>query len=106
MAMRAQAASLPNSIEGTSCNQSSFKLGKVAFFYVGPGPKGVGYKAMFKLDRSIAQATKLAAKEPERFRVGTAPWITARFTAAKPLPKSIWEKWLKESYALVAAKKG
>lgn len=84
--------------QGTSCNQTSFKVGKVAFLFIGPGAKGVGFKAMFKLDESIPQAKKLALKEPNRFQVGKTAWTTVRFTAEKPLPKSIWEKWLKESY--------
>ena len=36
------AATLPGVVVGTSCNQSSYKVGKKAFLYVGPGPKGDG----------------------------------------------------------------
>ena len=96
--IREKAASFPGVAKGTSCNQSSFKAGKGSFLFIGPGAKGVGFKAMFKLDRSMPQARKLASKEPDRFDVGSTGWVTARFTAEKPLPKSIWEKWLKESY--------
>ena len=53
---------------------------------------------MFKLEHSMSQARKLASKEPDRFEVGSTGWVTTRFTAEKPLPKSIWEKWLQESY--------
>jgi len=98
--IRKKAASLPDADEGVSCNQSSFKVGKTAFLYLGPGAKGVGFKAMFKLDASIPQATKLAKQDPERFGVGSTSWVSARFTAEEPLAKSIWEAWLKESYAL------
>ena len=97
-AIRAKAASFPDVAGGTSCNQSSFKAGKGSFLFIGPGAKGVGFKAMFKLDRSMSQARKLASKEPDRFDVGSTGWVTARFTAEKPLPKTIWEKWLQESY--------
>ena len=99
-AIRQKAVTFPGVDKGTSCNQSAFKAGKVAFLYIGPGAKGQGFKAMFKLDGSMAQARKLAAKEPERFEVGNTSWVTTRFTAEKPLPRSIWDKWLKESYAL------
>jgi len=98
--IRKQAVTFPAVDKGASCNQSSFKAGKSAFLYIGPGAKGQGFKAMFKLERSRAQAEKLARKEPERFEVGSTSWVTARFTADEPLPKTIWERWLQESYGL------
>ena len=104
--IRKRAAAFPEASSGTSCNQTSFKTGKVAFLYTGPGPKGQGFKAMFKLVRSLEQARKLAAQDPDRFGVGSTRWVTARFSAEKPLPKSIWEKWLKESYDLSCGAKG
>ncbi len=96
--LRQMAAAFPGVARGTSCNQSSFKAGKGSFLFVGPGAKGQGYKAMFKLDRSLEQARELADREPDRFEVGSTGWVTTRFTAEKPLPKKVWEKWLRESY--------
>jgi hypothetical protein len=96
--IREKAACFPEVEKGTSCNQSSFKAGKGSFLFIGPGAKGVGFKAMFKLEQSMSQARKLASKEPDRFEVGSTGWVTTRFTSEKPLPKSIWEKWLQESY--------
>jgi hypothetical protein len=84
--------------KGTSCTQSSFKAGKGTFLFIGPGPKGVGFKAMFKLDASMPQAEKLAEDHPKRFEVGSTGWVTARFTSEEPLPEEIWETWLAESY--------
>ena len=95
-----EAASYPDAVAGTSCNQTSFKVGKTAFLYVGPGAKGIGFKAMFKLDRSLAKVAELAAKDPDRYGVGSNGWVTARFTAEKPLAKTLWKAWLKESYGL------
>ncbi|MFT5287908.1 MAG: hypothetical protein ACI8TQ_004096 [Planctomycetota bacterium] len=94
------AASLDDVTVGSSCNQSSFKVGKHSLLFIGPGAKGVGFKAMFKLDKSMSQAEKLAAKEPDRYQAGSKGWVTVRFTAEMPIPKTIWEKWVKESYAL------
>jgi hypothetical protein len=97
-AIRRQAAAFPGVAKGTSCTQNAFKAGKGTFLFIGPGPKGEGFKAMFKLDASMEQAVELAAEDPKRFEVGSTGWVTARFTAEAPLPKRVWEKWLAESY--------
>ena len=55
-ALKMAAAALPDVVEGMSCNQTSYKSGKKAFLYVGPGPKGIGDKAMFKLEMSLDEA--------------------------------------------------
>ncbi|MEZ5314569.1 MAG: hypothetical protein R2862_13500 [Thermoanaerobaculia bacterium] len=99
--IRRQAATFAGVDQGTACNQSSFKAEKGAFLFIGPGAKGVGYKAMFKLDASLPQARKLAGERPDRFEAGTTGWVTARFTAEDPLPKAIWSKWLRESYEVM-----
>ena len=100
LAIREAAATFPDVAKGTSCNQSSFKAGKGSFLFIGPGPKGVGFKAMFKLKASMPEAQKLAAQEPKRFEVGRTGWVTTRFTAEEPLPESVWKPWLTESYEL------
>ena len=93
-----------NDVEtGTSCNQTFFKAkkAKTKFLFIGPGAKGIGYKAMLKLDDSISQAQKLAIKEPDRYQSpAKAGWVTVRFTNENPIPKAIWEKWLDESYKI------
>ena len=98
--IRKKAAALPGVDEGVSCNQSSFKVGKRAFLYIGPGRKGVGFKAMFKLSESMSDAEARAASTPERFEVGSTGWVTTRFTAEEPLPEELWVRWLDESYTV------
>jgi hypothetical protein len=100
--IRTKAAAFPAVAPGTSCNQSSFKVGKRAFLYIGPGAKGRGFKAMFKLDGSMPEALELASVHPDRFEVGSTGWVTTRFTAEEPLSKAVWENWLQESYELAA----
>ena len=97
--LKRAAATLPNVVAGTSCNQTSYKAGKTAFLYIGPGAKGIGYKAMFKLEASMTEAQGLAKTEPERFELGVGNWVTTRFSGENPLPKKIWSRWLMESYA-------
>ena len=101
--IRLKASQYPNVDEGTSCTQNSFKTGGTAFLFI--GEQGGRYKAMFKLKDSRNDAMELAGKDPDNYQVGSDVWVTARFSAQKPLPKKLWQKWLDESYAL-SQKKG
>ncbi|MEM9592914.1 MAG: MmcQ/YjbR family DNA-binding protein [Acidobacteriota bacterium] len=104
--IRAEAGAFPETEEGTSCNQTSFKVGGKSFLFVGPGPKARGcFKAMFKLKDSMPQAQGLAAERPDRFEVGSTGWVTVRFTHEEPLPRSVWEPWVRESYGLSQPKR-
>lgn len=96
--IREAAASFSGVVSGTSCNQSSFKTKRGSFLFIGPGAKGIGYKAMFKLKESMPQAKEFAEANPDQFEVGSTGWVTARFTTEETLSKSVWEVWLKESY--------
>lgn len=97
-AIREGAMKFPGVTTGTSCSQSAFKVGKGTFLFIGPGPKGQGFKAMFKLKSSMPAALELAEQDPKRFEVGSSGWVTSRFTAEDPMPKRLWERWLSESY--------
>ena len=99
--IRIKASEYPGVDAGTACTQASFKANKKAFLYT--GPQGGRFKAMFKLDKSIPEAQKLANEKPDSYDVGKNGWVTARFTAEKPMPKRLWTKWLNESYALTGA---
>lgn len=105
LAIREAAAEFPEVVAGTSCNQSSFKTKKGSYLFIGPGAKGIGYKAMFKLKASMTQALDLAHSKPNQFEVGSTGWVTARFTDEEPLAKSLWEVWLQESYDITQSKK-
>lgn len=98
--MREKAASFEDVVTGTSCNQSSFKTKRGSFFFAGPGAKGMGFKAMFKLRESMPQAQALANEYPKQFEVGSTGWVTTRFSAEEPLPEAIWGKWIEESYMI------
>ena len=41
-----------------------------------------------------------AASDLDRFEVGSTAWVTTRFTAEKPMPKSVWSKWVKEAHRI------
>ena len=92
------ASEFPDVDEGTACTQSSFKTEGKAFLYA--GMQGGRYKLMFKLEQSLGEASRLAEEKPDDYQVGSTKWVTARFTAKKPVPARLWKKWLKESYQL------
>ena len=75
-ALRKATGALLCAVEAMSCNQTSYKMGKKAFLYVGPGTKGVGRKALFKLEVSLGEAESLSKSEPERYEIGK--WVTTR----------------------------
>lgn len=101
--LRERASEYPEVDEGTSCTQSSFKTGGKAFLFV--GEQGGRSKAMFKLETSRSEAEKLAQQHPADYQVGSGVWVTARFSADKPMPAKRWKKWLDESYELSRPKK-
>lgn len=101
--LRSKAAAFPGAEAGTSCNQTSFKVGKKAFLYV--GPQGGRYKAMFKLKDSLPEAAQLAEVHPDQYEVGKHGYVTTRFDEENPIPEDLWPKWLEESYTLAAPKK-
>ncbi len=101
-ALHREALRLAGVAAGTACTQSAYKAGRGTFLFIGPGAKGVGFKAMFKLKASLPEARRLAARDPSRFEVGTTGWVTARFTAEAPMPAELWGRWLIESYTITA----
>ena len=96
--IRLRASQYPNVDEGTSCTQSSFKTGGKAFLFI--GKQGGRHKAMFKLKASREEAAKMALERPNDFQMGSGSWVTARFSDEAPMPRSLWQRWLDESYAL------
>lgn len=101
--IREMASDFPLVDEGTACTQASFKANGKGFLYI--GPQGGRYKAMFKLSQSLPQAEQMEAERPKDFQVGANAWVTARFSAEQPLPKRLWQKWLKESYKAATSDK-
>ena len=62
------------------------------------GRRSAHRRVAFKLKESKPEAEKLAKQHPDDYQVGS--WVTARFSADKPLPKKLWQKWMDESYEL------
>jgi len=101
--LRAFAASYPEAEEGIACEgtpleKSTFKARSKAFLFLGLKD------LMVKLGDSLPEATALAAKEPERYKVGAHGWVTISFGEGHALPLDLLQRWIDESYRLLANK--
>jgi hypothetical protein len=101
-ALRKIALRYPEAEEGTSCNKSAFKARNKAFLFVGMDE--TSYNVMLKLRESLAEAAKLAAKEPHQYGVGGVGWIKATFSHKESPPPGLFERWIDESYRLLVHK--
>lgn len=96
--IRLRASAYPGVEEGSACTQSSFKVNKKSFLFI--GLQGGRHKVMLKLKSSMPEAIKLAEQKPDCYGAGSTGWVTARFTSEDPIPQELWERWLDESYQL------
>lgn len=84
--------------EGTALETSTYKAGKKAFVFLGANDMRL------KLGESLTEAARLAAKEPERYKVGAHGWVWVALGAGAP-PLELLERWIDESYRLLAGPK-
>jgi hypothetical protein len=106
--LRSFALALPDVVEGVACRgtpleKRNFKVGGKAFLFL--GSKEGGFDVMLKLGESLPAATKLAGKEPGRYKVGAHGWVTAAFRKDEAPPPDRLEAWIGESYRVNAGKK-
>jgi hypothetical protein len=85
------------SCEGTSAQRSTVKARNKAFLFFGVAD------AMIKLRESLAEAIKLASKDPARYRVGAHGWVRTTFGPDESPSLSLLEKWIDESYRAALA---
>jgi hypothetical protein len=100
-AVRKAAARLPEIEEGIACKGtalecSSFKVGKKTFLFLS------ATEAKVKLDQSVSEAIELASKEPGRYKIGANGWATLKFAGDAAPPLKLIERWMDESYRLMA----
>ena len=101
-ALRRVALQYPEAQEGPACKKSAFRARKKSFMFMGMDDSS--YNAMVKLRTSLAEAGKLAAKEPGCYKIGANGWVTVTFSHDESPPPGLLEKWIDESYRLVAHK--
>jgi hypothetical protein len=83
--------------KGTALECSAFKARKKTFLFLSHA------ELKLKLQQSLPEAEELAEKAPERYKAGSGGWVTVMFRDATP-PLDLLERWLDESYRLVAPK--
>ena len=83
--------------KGTVVESATVKVGGRAFLFVRP------IHVMMKVDAAMAEVTRMAAKEPERYIPGKSGWITIKLKPGEPTPPlPMLERWIGESYRLTA----
>jgi predicted DNA-binding protein (MmcQ/YjbR family) len=103
--LRAMAMRHPNVEAGVACKgtplqSTTFTVRKKAFLFV---READGFAELrLKLDASKAEATRLAKKDPDRYGIGSQGWVKLTFEAHDDLPAEVVERWVGESYRLMA----
>ena|ERR1700686_1964339 len=83
--------------KGTVVESATVKVGGRAFLFVRP------VHVMMKVDAAMAEVTRMAAKEPERYIAGKGGWVTIKLKPGEPTPPlPMLERWIGESYRLSA----
>jgi predicted DNA-binding protein (MmcQ/YjbR family) len=100
--LRKIAMRYPEVEEGTVCNKTAFKVRNKGFLFVGSDDNS--YNVMLKLGDSLPQAAKLAAQTPAGYKVGSNGWVTATFEKDQTPRADLFEKWIDESFRLIAPK--
>jgi hypothetical protein len=100
-ALRSVALGYPETAEaiacaGTALESSAYKANKKTFLFVGKTD------ARLKLLASQAEAHKLAAAEPDRYRVGALGWVTVKLGDEGKPELTRLTRWIDESYQLIA----
>lgn len=101
--IRTHAMSFPETEEGTSCVNRAFKAGGKNFVFL--GEKDDECNMRLKLDASIPEIQERAKDQARQWDVGKGGWAMLRFDPEHPPPAEDLERWVTESFLLLAPKK-
>ena len=101
--IRAHALTFPETVEDASCVNRAFKAGGKNFVFL--GEKDDECNIRLKLDASVPEIETLAKEDPDRWQVGKGGWVMLRFSPDSPPPVTDLQRWITESFHLLAPKK-
>lgn len=101
--IRQHALTFPQTEEGSSCVNRAFKAGGKNFAFLGEKEEECNIR--LKLDASIPEIQERAEAEGRPWDVGKAGWTMLRFPPDDPPPAQDLERWVTESFMLLAPKK-
>ncbi len=101
--IRSHAMSFPDTVEGSSCVNRAFKAGGKNFVFLGEKPDQCNLR--LKLDGSVPEIETNAADDPDHWQVGKGGWTLIKFQPRHPPPVADLERWITESFHLLAPKK-
>ena len=102
--IRDHAMSFPQAEEGTSCVNRAFKAGGKNFAFL--GEKDAECNLRLKLDTSVPEIKERATSNDGRdWETGAHGWTMLRFPPDDPPPFEDLQRWIAESFMLLAPKK-
>ena len=87
---------------GTACHNLAFKARKKSFLFMGRDDDE--WNAKVKLADSIPEAETLAERHPDHYHIGGHGWIELTFPHDQSPPEDLLERWIDESFRLLAPK--
>jgi len=100
--LRRIALAYPETEESVVCAKAAFKARGKSFLFAGVDDSGCNI--MLKLGDSLPEATALAKESPDCYIVGAHGWVTTKFANGQSPPAGLFEKWIDESFRLLAPK--
>jgi predicted DNA-binding protein (MmcQ/YjbR family) len=100
--IRRYALSFPETHEDFPWGHSAFKVKNKTFVFMSLEETGISVS--IKLKESLFDALALPFAEPTGYGLGKSGWVTANFPPNKNIPKSLIDKWVGESFRLIAPK--
>ncbi len=100
-AMRMLALRYPETREGIACagtvlEERTIQVKGKVFLFLGVAD------AMVKLRDSLAEASALSRKEPDRYQAGGQGWVRVKLRDDDSTPPEPMARWIEESYRLMA----